>query len=42
MLTASRDNESCTVGSGLGMQSWFNIRKSINIINHVNGLKGGK
>lgn len=22
------------------MQVWFNVRKSINIINHINGIKG--
>ena len=22
-----------------GMQTWFNIRKSINVIHHINGLK---
>ena len=28
------------VGSILGMQGWFNISKSINIIHHINRTKG--
>ena len=27
------------VGFILGMQGWFNIRKSINVIHHINGTK---
>ena len=30
------------VGFILGMQGWFNIRKSINIIHHINRTKNKK
>ena len=28
------------VGFILGMQGWYNIRKSINVIHHINKIKG--
>ena len=30
------------VGFIPGMQGWFNIRKSISVIHHINGIKGEK
>jgi hypothetical protein len=34
-----KDNTSCQVGFILGMQGWFNIHKSLNVIHHINRSK---